>query len=104
MCIRDSSGEADVAHDQPQLALDAGEVDATLAQLGLQRDNYYVLAPGAEYGPAKRWPTQRFGELAQQLALPVLLLGSTKEHGLCQEIVQTCTTPGTCLLYTSRCV
>ena len=89
------SGEADVAHDQPQLALDAGEVDATLAQLGLQRDNYYVLAPGAEYGPAKRWPTQRFGELAQRLALPVVLLGSTKEHGLCQEIVQTDTTPGT---------
>ena len=80
------SGEPDVSHDRPHLQLDAREVDATLAQLGLQRDCYYVLAPGAEYGPAKRWPTRRFAELAAKLAWPVVLLGSTKEHDLCQEI------------------
>jgi heptosyltransferase-2 len=57
-----------------------------LVQLGLQRGGYYVFAPGAEYGPAKRWPTARYAELAMQLDLPVLLLGSAKEAALCEEI------------------
>jgi heptosyltransferase-2 len=35
---------------------------------------YVVLCPGAEYGPAKRWPY--FGELASRLDLPIVLLGS----------------------------
>jgi len=80
------SGDTDVAADRPHLQLDNTEVDATLHQLGLQRDGYYVLAPGAEYGPAKRWPTRRFAELAQQLKLTVVLLGSGKEAALCHEI------------------
>jgi len=35
---------------------------------------YVVLCPGAEYGPAKRWPY--FRELASRLDLPIVLLGS----------------------------
>ena len=82
------SGEPDVARDRPQLQLKATEVDAILSQLGLQRGNYHVLAPGAEYGPAKRWPTHHFAELARHLARPVVLLGSGKEADLCAEIAQ----------------
>lgn len=59
------SGEADVAHDRPHLQLGGALVDATLNQLGLQRAGYYVLAPGAEYGPAKRWSTQHFAEIGR---------------------------------------
>jgi heptosyltransferase-2 len=80
------SGEADVANDRPRLQLDATEVQAALATLGLAQGGYYVFAPGAEYGPAKRWPAAHFSELARQLDLPVVLLGSGKEFELCQQI------------------
>ena len=80
------SGEAGLEADRPQLTLQPADIDQTLAGLGLQRGAYYVFAPGAEYGPAKRWPASRFSELAQQLDLPVVLLGSGKEAALCDEI------------------
>jgi heptosyltransferase-2 len=87
------SGNTDIAHDRPQLALETREVAATLNRFGLHRSGYYVLAPGAEYGPAKRWPTRHFAELAQQLNMPVVLLGSAKEADLCAEIERGCQQP-----------
>jgi len=59
-----------------------------LAQLGLQPGGYYVFVPGAEYGPAKRWPAGRFAELVQRVDAPVLLLGSAKEAALGNDIAQ----------------
>ena len=93
------SGEADVAQDRPRLQVDAAQCDAALAALSLQRGGYYVFVPGAEYGPAKRWPASRFAELAQSLPLPVLLLGSGKEAALCEEIaaLANAAQPGRCL-------
>ena len=80
------SGDADLSGDRPELHLDATVVDEALAVLGLCRGGYHVLAPGAEYGPAKRWPAGHFAELARRLNLPVVLLGSAKEFDLCEEI------------------
>ncbi len=80
------SGDTDVAADRPQLVVDETQVSATLAQLGLLRGGYHVFVPGAEYGPAKRWPVGHFVELAQRLTLPVVLLGSGKEAELCETI------------------
>ena len=80
------SGEGNLEQDQPKLQLASADVEATLRELGLQRGGYYVFAPGAEYGPAKRWPVQHFAALAAQLDLPVVLLGSGKEAALCDEI------------------
>jgi len=82
------SGEPDVAADRPRLQVDAARCVAVLERLGLARGAYYVFVPGAEYGPAKRWPAARFAELAQRLDLPVLLLGSGKEAALGDEIAQ----------------
>ena len=93
------SGEHDLVHDRPQLQLDDAGVDAALASMGLQRGGYYVFAPGAEYGPAKRWPAAHFSELARQLKAPVVLLGSGKEDALCEEIAAPVNAeqPGKCL-------
>ena len=80
------SGEGDLHNDRPELRMDAALVEEVLRELGLQRGAYVVFAPGAEYGPAKRWPARHFAELASSLQLPVLLLGSAKEAALCGEI------------------
>ena len=82
------SGETGVEADRPRLQVDAVQVEEVLDQLGLARGTYYVFVPGAEYGPAKRWPAERFAELAGQLDAPVLLLGAVKEAPLGAEIVR----------------
>lgn len=57
-----------------------------------------VLCPGAEYGPAKRWPPDYFGTLARQAAqsgYAVWLIGSAKDAAIGEDIVRasahTCT-------------
>jgi heptosyltransferase-2 len=49
-----------------------------------------VFCPGAEYGPAKRWPIPYFAELAQRLrrqGYTVLLIGSLKDKAIADNIV-----------------
>ncbi len=76
----------------PQLNVDAATVASTLQTLGLSTLSApVVFCPGAEYGPAKRWPEQHFAELAQKLAAqgtPVWLLGSKKDAPVGEEIVR----------------
>jgi heptosyltransferase-2 len=81
-----SGATVDLTNDTPQLHLDAKDVEQALGAMGLARGRYYVFAPGAEFGPAKRWPAAHFSELARQLDMPVVLLGSGKERELCDEI------------------
>lgn len=78
------SGEEGIAQDRPQLTLPPGQVDEVLRRQGLTRGGYVVMAPGAEFGPAKRWP--HFAGLAALLEQPVILLGSAKEAELCEAI------------------
>ncbi|NDP61461.1 lipopolysaccharide heptosyltransferase II [Polaromonas sp.] len=80
------SGETGLDGDRPELHMDAAQVEAALHQLGLLRGAYVVFAPGAEFGPAKRWPARHFSELAAKLDATVVLLGSGKEAALCEEI------------------
>ncbi len=59
------------------------------AKLPLIAERYAALAPGAEYGPAKRWPAQHFATLAKSLAargFQVWLMGSAKDAGITAEI------------------
>lgn len=64
---------------------------AALSAHGLVTDAQPVIfCPGAEYGPAKRWPAEHYAELAQRYGTaenPVLLLGSPKDAPVGDEIV-----------------
>jgi len=52
----------------PRLHVTAAHIDAALAAVGLARPDRPLLAvcPGAEYGPAKRWPAEHFATLARR--------------------------------------
>ena len=75
---------------RPRLRLPAETLAAALREQALTSDGYWVFAPGAEYGPAKRWPPDHYAALARRLhdrdGRPVLLLGSAKEAPICDEI------------------
>ena len=63
---------------QPCLKVDARQVAATCQRFDVKLP-YAVLCPGAEYGPAKRWPY--FADLARRLPVPAVLLGSPNDAG-----------------------
>ena len=85
-----SSGSTDSTADRalrPRLLVSTDRQHVALQALGLQPHGHVVMAPGAEFGPAKRWPASHFAELATALPNDVVLLGSAKEHAVCDEIV-----------------
>jgi heptosyltransferase-2 len=57
-----------------------------------------ALCPGAEYGPAKRWPPAYFADLGRRLArggYQVWVIGSSKDRAIGEEIAQL--SQGTCV-------
>jgi heptosyltransferase-2 len=76
----------------PSLIVTAEGIHAALARLGLARppeQTLLVLCPGAEYGPAKRWPAEYFAEIANaKLAegWAVWLFGSAKDTAITARI------------------
>jgi len=66
-------------------------VEDKLQNNNIYPDSIYVMCPGAEYGPSKRWPTEHFAVLTQALITQnsnnqIILLGSKSDHALAQEI------------------
>lgn len=73
---------------EPRLSVDAEQARNTVRRHGMASEGrrLAVLCPGAEYGPAKRWPAERFGSLAAALGgqgFAVALLGSAKDAAIC---------------------
>jgi heptosyltransferase-2 len=71
---------------EARLRVDAARAGAARKRFGIE-SRYAVLCPGAEYGPAKRWPY--FGELATRLGMPIVLLGSPKDAAAAADISGT---------------
>lgn len=88
--------------ERPRLVLDNDAMRHALARHGLQPRAYIALAPGAEFGPAKRWPTEHVTALVRDMtagtaACPgtqAVLLGSPKEAELCAAIAAAAGTGG----------
>ena len=85
---RDESIESELPI--PRLQVGPAEAGQLMERLGVSRPSCLVcLCPGAEYGPAKRWPPQYFGELAAALATEgsaVWVVGSSKERDIGEAI------------------
>lgn len=67
----------------PRLRTDPNKTMQTAARFGIA-GRYAVFCPGAEYGPAKRWPY--FRELASKLNLQLVLLGSAADRKQSEQI------------------
>jgi len=74
----------------PHLSSSIQQQQAARLALNLPLDAAPVIfCPGAEYGPAKRWPAQHFAALARLVATPqnpVWLIGSAKDAAVGDEI------------------
>ncbi len=74
----------------PSLHVDKANQAQLAVRFGLPGERPLVaLMPGAEYGEAKRWPTDRFAELARRLGRDgwaVVVLGSAREQPLGEQI------------------
>ena len=69
--------EPELAPPTPSLRSSKEKIRATAERFGIA-GRYTVLCPGAEYGPAKRWP--HFRELAERLDTPIVLLGAPADQ------------------------
>lgn len=81
----------------PALRRDPVNAAQLVESLGLDPDRPAVaLIPGAAYGPAKRWPVERFRELAARLVADgcqVWVLGAPDERVLGETVVEGLTGP-----------
>jgi len=87
----DAQGEISRPVANPKLEVSESQRKATLKKLGLPMDKpVAVFCPGAEYGPAKRWPVPYFAEIAQRLqkhGFAIWLVGSAKDSEIADKIV-----------------
>jgi len=76
----------------PKLAIEETKQVSVAKKFNLKiTDKILALCPGAEYGPAKRWPADYYAEIAKQKmqqGWQVCLFGSEKDAGIAKEINQ----------------
>ncbi|MDR2878259.1 MAG: lipopolysaccharide heptosyltransferase II [Chromatiales bacterium] len=95
LALGSESGAVPVAFadmPRPHLCIDADNQRRLLAELALDVSRPVIgFMPGAEYGPAKRWPPEHFAALARALierGRRVWLFGSEKDAAICAEIAR----------------
>ncbi len=75
---------------EPRLTVDIHNRSQIVDKLGLNIDAKVIaLLPGAEYGPSKRWPIERYRDLAERLSAAgnlVWVFGSEKEQSTGEQI------------------
>ena len=79
----------DKPYPEPRLQADPDNAGRLREQFGLADARCVAVCPGAEFGPAKRWPAAHFAALARALVADdkeVWLLGSASDRVVCDEI------------------
>lgn len=96
--LADEPGTPQQEPPQPRLISEISQCRITAADFHLSGDAAPVaFCPGAEYGPAKRWPAAHYAELARLLAArghAIWLIGSAKDRAVADEIATA--VPGLC--------
>lgn len=73
----------------PVLQVDEANTEVVLKKYGLSGLPFLALCPGAEFGPAKRWPEQHYAKVAEQFisrGWRVALFGSAKDCAVADDI------------------
>lgn len=73
----------------PHLTVDTGNQKELLARFELQPGKFVAMMPGAEFGPAKRWPSESYAGLAREMmakGFQVALFGSKNDRDVTAEI------------------
>lgn len=73
----------------PVMQTESVACQQVLDKFDLTADSFIALCPGAEYGPAKRWPEKHFAELSGRIieaGRKVVLLGSAKDQPVTEAI------------------
>jgi lipopolysaccharide heptosyltransferase II len=93
---------ADPAPIAPSLDVDESEISAAASKFGLDHSELagkpiLTLNPGAEYGPAKRWPVDNFvataAEIQKRTGCVCLILGAKSDTPLANELHSALRTP-----------
>lgn len=76
---------------RPALHIDTEARPALLRQFGLDAEPFLALCPGAEFGPAKRWPERHYAAVAAayiERGWKVAIFGSGNDRPVAENIVQ----------------
>ncbi|WP_409279063.1 lipopolysaccharide heptosyltransferase II [Pseudomonas defluvii] len=77
-------------YPRPNLRIEAESREAALAKFGLSLDRpVLALCPGAEFGEAKRWPSEHYAKVAEikiREGWQVWLFGSKNDHAVGESI------------------
>lgn len=93
---------------RPKITVSSQQVDATLAQFNLKRDELaqqriIAVCPGAEFGPSKRWPEAHFAKLIELLnkqGWTIWVFGSEKDKSICENAIKQSQTA--CVNFTGK--
>jgi heptosyltransferase-2 len=81
----------------PRLVPDLGNRDAAMRALRLTLDRpVAILCPGAEFGPAKRWPAEYFAALASRLRVDgyaIWIVGSPNDRTAADDVMRALDKP-----------
>ncbi len=76
---------------KPKLSTSKEQLISALERFSLDGSNAIAFCPGAEFGPAKRWPDYHYAQLAKALIADghqIWLFGSKKDQDVCEQITQ----------------